>query len=100
MKVAFSGAASTDLEDIGDYIARGNPRRAVTFVQELRAAAHALAAMPKAYPLVPPHRSLGIRRRVFGNFLIFYTIEPDAVVILRILHGARDYEPLLFDLLL
>ena len=39
---------------------------------------------------------IGIRRRPFGNYLIFYRIGIDAIEVVHILHGARDYEPLLF----
>ena len=36
MTVVFSPVAETDLEEIGDYVALDNPRRAVTFVREIR----------------------------------------------------------------
>ncbi|MEF3365520.1 type II toxin-antitoxin system RelE/ParE family toxin [Methylocystis sp. 9N] len=37
-----------------------------------------------------------MRRRVHGDYLIFYRIQPSAVEILHVLHGAMDYERLLF----
>jgi plasmid stabilization system protein ParE len=37
MDVSLSPRAVLDLEEIGDYIARDNPIRAVAFVEELRA---------------------------------------------------------------
>ena len=52
--------------------------------------------MPQAFPLVPRFEHTGIRRRVHGNYLIFYRIGPDAVDIIHIMHGAMDYERLLF----
>ena len=52
--------------------------------------------MPSAFPLVPRYEHRGIRLRVSGNYLIFYRVEVDRVVIVRILHGARDYEAVLF----
>jgi len=36
MIVRILPAARAELETIGDYIARDNPRRAVSFVRELR----------------------------------------------------------------
>ena len=84
MKVAFTGAAETDLETIGDYIALSNPFRAC------------LHEMPKAFPLLEGHEPAGIRRRVHGNYLIFYRIGGDTVEILRVLHGAMEHERLLF----
>ena len=48
-----------------------------------------------AFPLVPHFEQQGIRRRVFRDYLIFYRVDPQVVVIIHILHGARDYERLL-----
>jgi toxin ParE1/3/4 len=95
VRVVFSQAPRIDLEQIGDYIARDNPNRAMTFVLELRVAALALGENPRAFPLVPRYERLGIGRRPFGNYLIFYRIEHNRVAIIHILHGARDYERLL-----
>lgn len=96
MKLIFTDAAEEELEAIGDYIARDNPDRALSFVRELRKDCVLLTTMPKRHPLLSRHRASGIRRRVHGNYLIFYRIEPDAVQVLHILHGARDYEQILF----
>ena len=96
MRVVFANAAERDLEDIGDGIGRDNPLRALTFVRELRGVALHLGDMPSAFPLVPRYEKRGIRLRVFGNYLIFHCVEADRVVILRVLHGARNYEALLF----
>ena len=52
--------------------------------------------MPRAFPLLPNWEEQGIRRRPFGDYLIFYRINKDQVEILHILHGARDYEAILF----
>ncbi len=37
MRLLITPLAERDIEDIGDYIARDNPKRALTFVAELRA---------------------------------------------------------------
>jgi plasmid stabilization system protein ParE len=50
---------------------------------------------PIAYALVPRYESIGIRRRIHGNYIIFYKIHQAQVFVLRILHGARDYGYLL-----
>jgi plasmid stabilization system protein ParE len=36
MTLVFSPKAAEDLEEIGDYIARDNPQRAVSFIEEYR----------------------------------------------------------------
>jgi toxin ParE1/3/4 len=40
MRLVFSPRAALDLEEIGDYIARDNPRRAISFLGELEAHCH------------------------------------------------------------
>jgi len=52
--------------------------------------------MPKGFPLVPRYEHLGIRRRVHGNYAIFYRVESKQMMVIHILHGARDYEAILF----
>ncbi len=96
MIVYLSAEAEHDLEAIGDNIARDNPRRAVTFIQELRTSCMDLATLPESYPLVPRYEARGIRRRVHGNYLIFYRAGTDRVVVIHILNGAMDHEPILF----
>jgi toxin ParE1/3/4 len=96
MRVVFTTAAEADLETIGDWIATYSPARAATFVLELRDRCERLASLPRAYPLVPRHEGAGIRRKPYGDYLIFYRVGSDTVEIVHILHGARDYEKLLF----
>jgi hypothetical protein len=47
--------------------------REVSFASFARAMR--LGDNPLAFPLVPRHEHSGIRRRVFGNYLIFYLLE-------------------------
>jgi toxin ParE1/3/4 len=96
MIVVITEAAEADLEAIGDWIAADNPARALTFVLELRDRCLALADMPRAYPLVPRYEHLGVRRRSHRDYLIFYRIAGERIEVLHVLHGARDYEPILF----
>jgi len=96
MIVHLSGEAEQDLERIADYIALDNPPRAVSFLQELRAKCLALDDMPERFPLVPRYEASGVRHSVHGNYLIFYRVEPEKVVVIHILHGAQDYAAILF----
>ncbi|MGI8839586.1 MAG: type II toxin-antitoxin system RelE/ParE family toxin [Caulobacteraceae bacterium] len=68
----------------------------MSFVDELREKATSLAGARLAFPLVPRFEHQGIRRRVHGDYLIFYRVGEARIEILHILHGARDYEALLF----
>ena len=96
MKTVFTLEALEDLQRIGDHIAEDNPRRAGLFVDQLVNAASEIALSPMAYPLVPRYADLGIRRRVYGRYLLFYRAEPNQVTLIHVLHGARDYDALLF----
>jgi toxin ParE1/3/4 len=94
--VVLTAEAEADLEQIATYIAAQSVQTALNFVQELREKCGSLADAPRGYPLVPRYEHLGIRRRPFGNYLIFYRVGPDVIEVVHVLHGARDYEPLLF----
>ena len=39
----------------------------------------------------------GIRRVVHGNYLIFYHVGVHQIDVMRILHGAMDYEAILYS---
>ncbi|MFD2058049.1 type II toxin-antitoxin system RelE/ParE family toxin [Mesorhizobium calcicola] len=95
-RLVFTRRAEADLAAIGDYIALHNPFRVVTFIQDLRRDCMELRTVPERYPLFERHRSSGIRRRVHGNYLIFYRVSIDSVEIVHILHGATDIETILF----
>ena len=82
--------------EIADHIAQDSAMRARSFVRELRQKASELADMPRAFPLVPRYEHHGIRRRPFRDYLIFYRIDDDRISIVHVMHGARDYEALLF----
>lgn len=95
MIVRFAAAAEFDLEQIGDYIARDNPRRALSFVLELREKCLNLADTPLAFPLVSRYEHQHVRRRVHGNYAIFYRVDVSNVVVIHVLNGAMDYAALL-----
>jgi addiction module RelE/StbE family toxin len=96
MRVIFAPTAKLDLLRIGEHIKQDNPARAVTFVEELIDRCYALIDMPRRYPLVPRYEHWGIRRCVHGDYLIFYRVRNEAVDIVHVLHGATDYESVLF----
>lgn len=96
MIVTITAEAEADLVQIATYVAEQSPKNALALVRELRERCESLLDAPRGYPLVPRYEHLGIRRRPFGRFLIFYRVGTDAIEIIHILHGARDYESLLF----
>lgn len=94
MRCAFTPLAEADLEEIGDYIAKENPERAISFIRELRDRCEKIVHMPRAAPL-RPELGEGVRIVMFGRYVICYSERDDQVVIERIVHGARRLERLL-----
>ena len=95
MSCVFSPLAESDLEGIGDYIARDNPQRALSFVLELKEQCEKICDMPLAFPL-RSELGEGFRMVVFKSYLIFYRAFEKTVRIERVLHGARNIQ-VLFD---
>ncbi len=89
----YSPASKQDLVEIGLYIARDNPTRAISFVRELKTQCRKIAETPQAYRSRP---ALGadIRSCPYGNYVIFFTAHTRPVQIVRILYGAMDAETL------
>ena len=96
MQLFLTPLAERDLTEICSHIAQYNRQRSITFGLELEAACYGLATMPSAYAFVPGHQKTGIRRRPHGDYLIFYRVKDSVVEVVRVLHGARDYERVLF----
>jgi toxin ParE1/3/4 len=89
MQYRFSRQAERDIEDIGDFIARDNPRRAITFIAELRDRCRQIVEFPRAASLRPA-LGRGVRCVVFGRYLIFYVVHASVLEIRRVLHSARN----------
>lgn len=95
MKVRFTATAESALEHIGDFIARDNPVRAVSFMAELRRKALDLAALPRGFPLVPRYERYGVRRRSYKGYGILYSLEGDEIIIHKFVGPGQDHDRLL-----
>ncbi|HAR44591.1 MAG: hypothetical protein A2X56_02080 [Nitrospirae bacterium GWC2_57_13] len=95
--VRLLGIAEDDLAGIITYIAEDNPSAAEKLAEKIemrlaRLADHpSLGRMPGEEELA----RLGYRFLVIDNYLVFYTVSAQVVLIHRIIHGARDYVNLL-----
>jgi toxin ParE1/3/4 len=93
-RCVFLPRARADLREIGRYIARDNGPRAISFVEDLRVSCRRLAQHSRMGRARPNLRS-GLRSFAHDDYVIFYEPLADGVLIVRILHGARDARPLL-----
>ncbi len=55
-----------------------------------------LGAAPFAYEKLAHRANPEVRRRPYGNYLIFYRVLNSDIDILHVLHGAQDYTKILF----
>jgi len=96
-EVIFLQAALDDLEQIVVYIAQDNITAAHRLQERILEKASLLADFPMMGMLVPDEKigKRGFRMIRHGNYLVFYKVYAETVVILRVLHGARDYGSLL-----
>lgn len=94
MRVDLAPEARADLETIGNWISDDNPDRADAFVEELERACATLGRRPYRFPAVPTARH-DLRKRAYRDYLIFYRVLADRVEVVRIVHGKRDWAPML-----
>ena len=90
MRVEWLPEADQDLTHQLDYIAERNPGVAV----EMGDAVHAAVARLKEFPESGrPGRVAGTRELVITGtpFIVFYRIEPKAVVVMHLLHVRRKW---------
>ena len=95
MRLELSRFIESDLDDIAHYIAQDNPRRAVTFIQDIRAKFRSVQRTPLIYQLRP---DIGDQARMatVGNYAILFRVLDEVVRIERVTYGGRDL-PAIFD---
>jgi plasmid stabilization system protein ParE len=93
MRVELSPYVEGDLEEIADWIAQDNPRRAVTFIREIREGFRRIGEGPLLYQLRP---DIGEDARVaiVGRYVILFWVGDEMVRIERVVFGGRDLTPL------
>jgi toxin ParE1/3/4 len=97
LAVRLLSVAQDDLYEIISYIAADNPVAAEAIAAKIEHGLSQLSTHPKLgrVPDEPELAKLGYRYLVKADYLIFYTIERQRVLVHRILHGARDYKAIL-----
>jgi addiction module RelE/StbE family toxin len=89
-EVAWLRDAVSDLEEIGDYIARNSPSYSTVVVKTLYNAAIDLAQFPRMGRRVPEWDDDRYRERIVYSYrLIYRIVSDDRVEVLAYLHGAR-----------
>jgi toxin ParE1/3/4 len=89
MHVELSRFIERDLQEIGDYIAKHNPTRALSFVEEIEEKIQSIGDNPLIYRLRP---EIGPEARgaVHGRYLILFRLMDNYIFVERVVNGARD----------
>ncbi|HET9639842.1 MAG TPA: type II toxin-antitoxin system RelE/ParE family toxin [Allosphingosinicella sp.] len=90
MKAVLTEAARADLAEIARHIGKDSIPTARRFTAALRTRALAVGRNPRLYPFAAGLEDVGIRRRVYRDYLILYVESDRRVEIIRIVHGSRD----------
>jgi toxin ParE1/3/4 len=91
MRIVLSDKADSDLLRIYRYLGERSPAAADTFIQRIDANLENLAR----FPFIGRERSslaAGIRSLVVGLYLVFYVVEAEQIVVVRVIDGRMDVE--------
>lgn len=90
MRVEWTKPALIDLESIRDYIKRDSEYYASRFVERVIEAVETLERFPEIGRRVSEAEEENIRELLFNNYRIMYRIETERILILTVIHGARN----------
>ncbi len=90
MRIRWTAPAADDLENIHRYLLKHYPQLAESTVRTIYGQIKRLKTSPNRGRL--GHRS-GTRELPIPSlpYIVIYTVQPDAVEILHIYHGAQDW---------
>lgn len=97
MKVVWADAARADLSAIRAYISRDSAYYASRVVGRIVAATRILERFPELGAIVPEFADSGIRERLSQAYRILYRVQSDHVLILAVVHSARDLTHTMLD---
>jgi plasmid stabilization system protein ParE len=89
MRVRYTDTALAEIQEIFSYIEAGSPRAAAAVVAGIAHTIEVIGDLPEIGTLKYRQivRMQPVRR--YPQYLVFYAIEADEVVILNVRHGAR-----------
>jgi plasmid stabilization system protein ParE len=93
-KVIWSYEATEDLDALAEYIARDSSFYAAAFTQEILDVSRSLNEFFERGRIVPELGDPIIREILIRDYRLIYKIEQSSIVILALVHGARDLKAL------
>lgn len=93
-KVIWSYEATDDLATLADYIAKDSSFYAAAFTQQILDISRSLNEFSERGRIVPELGNPNIRELLIREYRLIYNIEQSRIVILALVHGARDLKAL------
>jgi toxin ParE1/3/4 len=96
LPVRRTNRAESDLDEIWLWIAEGSVVAAEEMIGRIEAAENRLGQFPEIGQ-ARPDLADGLRHCPVGPYLVLYRVDPDQILVIRIVHGARDIPRLFRD---
>lgn len=90
LQLIVSREAQTDISDAVAYLRRVAPRLSARFGIELETVYASMLDHPESYPVVYKNFRRALLKRF--PYSVFYIVEPPVVLIVGVVHQARDEE--------
>jgi toxin ParE1/3/4 len=88
-RINWTNQALSDLQAIGDFIARDAPVFAQIFVDKVFETVERLENFPRSGRIVPEINQDRIREIILGSYRVVYLLDEDEVNILTVFHTSR-----------
>ena len=91
MKIFWTDEALDNLSEISEFIAADSPHRALSYVRKIKSRPRRLNRFPLSGRTVPETTDLpgALREIIVDNYRVIYTIQPDCVQVISVIHGMR-----------
>lgn len=96
-KITILQIAREDIGEIFFYIAADSPKSALAMTDKITDKIDTLAKLPLIGKIVPDNElaKQEYRMLIIDNYIAFYKVIDDEVIVYGVLHGMRDYPDLL-----
>ena len=88
--ITWTDSAIRDVEQIAAYISRDSPQYAASFVSRTLQAIDGAQLFPEAATRVGEYDRDDLREIYVGNYRLIYQFSPDEVIVLAMVHAARN----------
>jgi plasmid stabilization system protein ParE len=93
-KYRISRKTDADIERICDYVAKNNPDAADRLDEQIHRAIQLIGRFPGLGHTRPDVQDKRHLFRALGNYVIAHRLEKKELVVVRVVHGARDFRKL------